>query len=530
MANKSTRPFKFNPRSVVDALDGGQVGPGGCALLTDLIFDPSNPFALQCRPAAILKTNFSSLTTPGFVSIAYVVGDICYGLITSGTVSGYDQPFAYNLDTNTLLTVSGTQTSSTLPLTQSDSGDWIPPTMALVGILLIVTHPGFSGGGSAYFGWFDTTNPSSPAWNSGNTTTNLLPSVPTSVQQFNNRAWFALGNTIGFTDTLALSISDATNFVTTEDIDDITAMAPLSMTTSVQGGIQSLTVFGADAITIITGDAVNNNLALNTVTTSVGTTSPRTIAAIDAGLMFEAFDGIRILTTSGTLNPPNPDLKLPFINSAFPSRDSADYNNNIYRITVQNNLVNGSPKQEYWFDFRSNGWTGPHSFVQDMAIPYGNSFVVFDSGHAPGLYVSDVIQTGTSTFTELGNPMSFVFQTAPMEDDGGMFEGTATLTVTDMQFPGVAQQITFIASDVNNGVLSTCFINVSASGAIWDNFNWGEAAWTPISYGFDRYNIPWTNPLVFSRLVYEINAQSVQGFKIGKTAIGYEPTKYVRAL
>ncbi len=528
MANRSTMPFRFNPRSVVDALDGGQVAPGGCALLTNLIFDPVNPFALQCRPAALKQTDFSSLTTPGFVSVAYIVGDICYGMIKSGAVATYDQPFAYNLATNSLVTVSGTQSSATLPLTQSSSGAWTPPTMALVGVNLIVTHPGFIGGMSAFFGWFDTTNPAAPVWHAGNTTTNLLPSVPTAVAQFNNRAWFALGNVLGFTDTLAFSISDATNFLTMNDINVITALAPLSQTTSVQGGIQSLAAFGEHAITVITGDAAFNNLADNTISTSVGTLSARGIANTDKGLMFPANDGIRTLGVDSTLSEPNTDLKVLFIFSVEPTRISASYNNNIYRITSQNGLALGTPKQEYWFDFRSNGWTGPHTFVQDMVVPYSETFVAFDSGNAPALYISDVVATGSSTFTELGSALNFTFRTAPMQDDGGLFQGTSTLSVLDLQLPHVNQSYTFSAFDVNQGLLSTAPLTVSSIGNIWDGFNWSNDTWTANTYGLSRYNIPWTNPLTFTRLIFQMYGPSNLNFKVGKLTVGYEPTRYVR--
>lgn len=530
MANRKTRPFRFNTRSVVDALDGGQVPPGGCQVLTNLIFDPVNPFALQCRPAAIKQTNFTGITTPGFVSVAYVVGNICYGMIQSATTPGYDQPFAYNLNTNALVTVSGTQTAATLPLTQSSSTAWTPPTMALVGINLIVTHPGFTGGSNAFFGWFDTTNPAAPVWHAGNTTINLLPFVPTAVAQFNNRAWFVVKNSVEFTDTLALTISDATNVLTVGDSINITALASQPLVTTVQGQIQSLIVFKPEVFAIITGDAVNNDLALNINSSSVGCVAPRTIYSTPKGVMFAANDGIRTITQQGTLSEPNPDLKVPFIYALIPSRASASYNNNIYRITVQNSLANGLPKQEYWFDFRTNGWSGPHSFTQDMVTPYLNGFVAFSSDHSPGLFTSDVVQSGQSIFTELGNEMAFLFRTAPLEDDGGMFEGSAVLSVVDMQVSQVAQQYNFIASDVNHGVLSMCDIRFSSSGAIWNGFSWGAGTWTATTYGFERYNIPWTNNLVFSRLVIQITGVSLLNFKLGKLVIGNEPTQYVRKL
>lgn len=530
MAGRNIQPYRFNPRSVVDALDGGQTAPGGLSLATNFIFDPANPFTLECRPAAVETFNFTGITGAGAVSVSYVVGNICYGMIASSATATYDQPFAYNLATNALVTVSGTQDATTLPLTPNTSGTWTPPTMSLVGVLLYVTHPGFIGGASAFFGWFDTTNPAAPVWHAGNTSGTALPSVPKAVGQFNNRAWFAVKNAIYFTDALTTTISDATHILIVGDSNPITALAPQPLVTTVQGIIQSLVAFKSSVIAIITGDAVDGNLAINIISSSVGCDAGRTIASTPKGLQFMAKDGIRIIAQDGTLGEPNPDLKIPFIYALTPSRASACYNNNIYRISVQNGHANATPIEEYWFDLRMNGWTGPHTFTQDMAVPYNRTFIAFNNTLAPMLFTSDVVQSGTSIFTENDEEMSFIYRTAPMADNGGLYENSAVLSVIDMQLPHIAQNYTFIASDVNNGVLSTATIATDSSGAIWNGFNWGEETWTAASYGLERYNIPWLDSLVFSRIVFQITGLSNYGLKIGKLTMGYQSLKYVRIL
>ncbi len=315
-----------------------------------------------------------------------------------------------------------------------------------------------------------------------------------------------------------------------EDISEITAMATQGISTSVQGSIQSLVVFGEDAITVITGDAANGNLATNTLDTSTGTAAGRSVVSTPKGTMFMAADGMRFISNSGALEDPNLDLKNPFIFALTPSRASACYNNNIYRITVQNGHVNGNPLQEWWFDFRNSGWTGPHTFTQSMCVAYGKTFIAFVNTITPALFTSDVVQSGTSTFTENGSPLAFLERTAPLQDDGGMYEGSAVLSVVDMQIPQVAQSYTIVASDVNNGVLATATIAFSSTGAVWNGFTWGVGVWTATSYGLERYNIPWTSPLVFSRLVWQITGTSILNLRIGKLTIGEQPTKYVRAL
>jgi len=524
------QPFRFNPRSVVDALDGGQVQPGGCSALTNLVFDRVNPATLECRPAATEEYDFAGITTPTHVSIAYVVGDICYGFIGSAAVATYDQPFAYNLATSTLITVTGTQDSTTLPLTQGTTGMWAPPTMALVGVLLYVTHPGFTGGATAYFGWFDTTDPTAPVWHAGNTTTTLLPTVPTAVAQFNNRAWLACDNVLYFTDALTTTISDATHILTIGDSIGITAIAPQPLITTVQGIIQSLCVMKPAIVGLITGDAVDGTLAINIISSSVGTSAPRTVAPTPKGLVFMAEDGIRLLGQDGVLGSPYGEFKVPFTEALTPSRASAAYNNGIYRITVQNGHKNGNPYEEYWLDLMAGGWTGPHTFVQDVVYPYEDTFVAFWKDTAPALHISDVTQSGSSTFTEDGSALTFLYRTAPLSDGGGMYEGSACLSVVDMQLPHVAQSYTFVASDVNHGVISTAAVATSLTGAVWNGFNWSEATWTSVSYGMERYNIQWTEPLVFSRLVIQATGTAIAGFKIGKLVVGNEPLKYVRKL
>jgi hypothetical protein len=122
MAGRNTIPYRFNPRGVVDALDGGQIPPGGLFAATNLVFDPANPFTFQCRPAAIETSDFAGFTTPGVVSVSYVVGDICYGMVASGLNPGKDQPFAYNLVTNAFVAVTGI-TGANTPTTPLTSGN-----------------------------------------------------------------------------------------------------------------------------------------------------------------------------------------------------------------------------------------------------------------------------------------------------------------------------------------------------------------------------------------------------------------------
>lgn len=526
------RNFRFTPRSVVDALDGGEVPPGGMSVAQDLIFDPSNPGCLECRPAAIDTYDFSGIAGASVISAAYVVGDIVYGMIASTVTAGRDQPFAYNLATNMAVTVTGTQNNTTLPLTQSTSGDWTPPTMAMVGVLLYVTHPGFPGAAGAYFGWFDLTSPAAPVWHAGNVGTNPLIAVPTSVGQFFNRAYFAVGNAMVYTDTLVNNAATATQVLTIGDGSAITAQAPVPMGTSVQGIIQALIIFKGNYTVIISGDDTQGNLAVNIVSSTIGTFSPRSVANTSTGIMFAANDGIRTVTANsageGALGDPEPNLKNPFIFMLNRSRASGGFCNNIYRISCTNGQANGAPIQEYWYDMRNQGWTGPHTFTQSLACQYDNTFVCFANDDPATLFISDVVQSGTSTFTEETEAMSFSLITSPLADDGGLYEGSCVLSVIDLQYPNDGSVYNLLGIDVENGVQATANLTSPSVNTLWNHFNWGAGNWQAFSYGLDRYNIPWNNPLVFSRLVFAMNGPSSLGFKMGKVINGMQPRKYVR--
>ena len=146
-------PFVWRPRGLTDAIDGTNAFNGAMASLSNLIPDPSTEAVWMPRPPALSVTTFSSFTTPGFISAIKVIGNRVYGLIASGANAGHDEPFCYDLLTNTFITVSGI-TSGNTPTSPSTSGAWTPPIIEQAGSRIVVTHPGFPGG-QTKFGWFD---------------------------------------------------------------------------------------------------------------------------------------------------------------------------------------------------------------------------------------------------------------------------------------------------------------------------------------------------------------------------------------
>lgn len=110
-----------------------------------------------CRPAASLLTSFGGFTSPAQCNALLQVGNMVYGMIaeTSGPFSGKDVPFAYSLASSAFVAVTIPGGATSLPTTPASSGDWTPPTMAVVGNRIMITHPGYGGGNGPFFGWID---------------------------------------------------------------------------------------------------------------------------------------------------------------------------------------------------------------------------------------------------------------------------------------------------------------------------------------------------------------------------------------
>lgn len=153
MALRNAQPYTFKPAGLSDAADGTNAFPGAMRELINLIpaSDTDNTFV--CRPAGLQRSNFPGqgvLYVTGYV----VVGNLVYGLYANG--SGFDTPFVYNLASSMFLPVGNILLANT-PVSPPAVGPWTPPTFAVVGQRVVVTHPGFNGT-TQKIGWFDISN------------------------------------------------------------------------------------------------------------------------------------------------------------------------------------------------------------------------------------------------------------------------------------------------------------------------------------------------------------------------------------
>lgn len=555
MTLSRTQPYPFSPAGVSDALDSSNVMKGAMTALQNLIPWPGTRNLWGCRPAAIPLIDYSltggpfssgfssgfqfSLAGAGAISCFKVIGDVVYGLIASSILPGKDYPFAFNLLTDTNIGVTGATNANT-PTTQPTSGDWTPPTMDLIGVKLAVTHPGFTGTGNIYFGYFDISNPLAPVWHGANTAGAInFSTVPTAVKQFGQRAYFAVNPPTGQPALVASDVLDATTVtnagqvLTFGDNQKLSALGVLGLDNQLGGLTQALMVFkGVSNIFQVTGDfALTAGWTINSLNTATGTLSPSAVCSTPLGLAFISPEGLRIIDFNAHVSPPIGDagngVTAAFIYAEEPSRTCAAANANVIRISVKNGAAVGTPIQEYWYHLNRQCWSGPHTFPANWIQTYNNTFIEAAAGVPHILFQSDAAQTSTSTFVENGTQMTFAGQTAMMPDTQQMCENNILESTINMALAANVS-IGVSALDQNGIVLNSTVITPSGGATVWGNFQWGQAQWLGAANALYPQEIQWSEPLVFRRLAYLVTGNCASGFLLGDFFLRYEMLGYLQ--
>jgi hypothetical protein len=537
MAIRKSTPMFFSPAGVSDTLDGTNVFPGAMAALTNLIPDLATPNLWAPRPASISLTAFGGFTAPGFISVFEILGQFVFGMISSGRNAGHDEPFCYDLINQVFVTVSGVTNANT-PISPLATGAWEPPTMALVGTKMLVTHPGFTLGGGVLFGWFDVSNPAAPAWAGGNTTTNALPARPSCVANFGGRAYYLVNPATGqpgayFSDVLVpLVMTNATQVLTFGDNLKLTAAAGLPLANQLGGIIQSLMVFKSNNVFQVTGDAALSNLASNSLNVATGTVGQRGIATTPKGLAFLAPDGIRIIDFNARVSDPigmyGAGVNRPFVFAAQPTRVALACNANTLRCTTQNTLKTGSPFEEYWYDMTEQNWSGPHTFPPLMARPFNSTFIIAAQGVNGHLFQSDTILSSTSTFIENGQQMSITWKTSILPDTKEMNEIALNEHTLNMVLDAAGSTYNVQALGVNGALMGSINLLPPVFQPLWGSFNWGAANWGASNTGLASIQLPWTSPLVFRKAQIQITGNSFSTFRIGDMFMRYQKLGYLQ--
>jgi hypothetical protein len=516
-------------------VDATEAFPGAMASLVNLIPAATTKNLWQCRPAASLLGN---TTGNKVITATIIVGNRLYGMAASNTNAGKDAPFCFNLLTNTLVSISGI-TSASSPTSLATSGDWVPPSMALVGTKIMVAHQGFVGTANT-IGWIETSNPSALAWSAGNTTTNALAYPPTAVYQFANRAWYAINPPTGqpslaYSDVLVpTTITNSSQALFFGDNLPLTAMGGLGLTSTQVGGIvQALIVFkGVSAMWQITGDAALNNLTASVLSVPTGTLAPNTVCPTPQGLAFMSPDGMRYISPQGTVSEPVGDdgsgIALPFSKALSPSRAVAACNASVYRITVQNGAATGTPNQEYWFDLTLKIWSGPHTFPNSQIEAYNNTFICAPISTTGNIFASNYSPSLSDTYTENGTALSWAYQTSMLPDPSQMAQMSMIETTLSVTLSAGGGAIAVEALDQNGSVLGSYSIPAPGGSFFWGSFVWGVGLWRGVALALFPRIIKWTQPVEFRRLAISVSGTSGAGLQIGDVFMRYQILRYLQ--
>jgi hypothetical protein len=378
--------------------------------------------------------------------------------------------------------------------------------------------------------------PAAPLYGSGNTNTNPLSAVATAVAGYNGRAWYAVGNSVVFSDSLnPTQVTNASQALIFGDSTPVTALAGLPLTSQITGGsIQSLIVFkGAQPYYQVTGDQATSNLAVNAVNGSVGTLAPNSIAACSKGLIYVAPDGVRILGFAGTVSDPlgraGIGVATAFTNAINPSRMAAAFNNNVYRVSCQPN-TGSQANIEFFFDFDRAVWTGPHSFPAALIRPVftglGNTFLSAAVGVNGALWASGTDPTPTSTYTENSVALTFDYQPTLLPDTGTQSGVCIVQTTIGLQLPNSLSVNCLAANEAGFAIDQEILTSPGTGGSIWNAFNWGAGVWGASLGYFKQYAINWARPIVVRQLVFQVNGASAAGFVIGNVYFNYQTLNY----
>ena len=509
--------------------------PGACTSLQNLVFDQSNPEQVVARPGVgSALTAFASLSAAGAVSIHIAIGNTIYGMIKSTLNAGFDQPFAYNL-TAGFIAISGI-TAANVPTTQAVTGDWTPPTMAVIGPNIIVTHPGFSG--ANFFGTLNIANPLAPTWVAGNTATNALPSVPVAVANYNNRAYYACGNLAYYSDSLVPgTMTNAGQALTLGDTTPITGFSGLPIQTTTAGVVAALVAFKASQIWQITGDAaITNTLAENYLSLTVGCASPRTIVATPIGIIFIGVDSPYIITQTGILMPLvngmqrlQSDLHIPFQNIVNPGRAAAAYSGNIYRVCLDTVVKSSTVTNDYWFDTTARRWNGPHTWPFDCASQVGNYFVLSHRTKAVGLFQSQYMPQSTSVYDDNGTAISVKLESSFLPKMQNINVKEVIESTIELSYGGssLSYQINALSESLAISGTSTLQYAGAPLRRWGDGSKWGDGglwnAATPLPV---TETVPWSTPVIFKKLALQILAQASYFMSIGTFFAKYKNTGY----
>ena len=473
-------------------------------------------------PTMQMIANKIVITHPGYDGVTYFIGWIDLSDFTYAGAATGDTHATKIVDT---LSASAYTLGWAVGQTIADSAGDIPAGTSITAIsqdgMTVTLSQAATGSNSGVTFTVTGGTKAAPLYGAGQVAGGFpLAAVPTAVSEYNGRAYYTVLNGAELSDSLEpLQCTGAGGtfvpILTMGDDTPTTAMAGVPLLSTVVGGtVQSLIVFkGAESYYQVTGDPSTTDLAVNLVEGSVGTLAPNTLASTPQGIMYAAPDGIRVIGQTGLCSPPmgadGGGVAVPFQYAINPSRMCAAFNQNVYRISVQNGAVNEQPQQEYWHDLNLSAWTGPHSFPAALiqSYPSGSygSFIcapnrtllpqpllnpltlapllnpatgqplLSPGGFLGGLWLSQVLPNAGSVYVEAGNPIVPVWQPSLLPDNNEMAMNSSPQGALGLSLPPGCD-VTILALDESGAQLGLVTVSGGAAGgSTWGSFTWGSS-------------------------------------------------------
>lgn len=551
MALRNAKPAYYIPQGLADSIDQTNSFSGACRALNNLVADRTDPQAYTGRPGAVVQVNFNTKPyavigagNAGQIALIKIFDGFIVGFVqaTGGAYAGKDVPFVYNLLTDVFNTWAVNPVVADCPATVAGlpvaSGE--VTSGALVGPTVYLTHPNFP---ATKFGYITAALTSgSMTFTVATTATNALPTRPTWVSQYQDRAWFACGTAAVFTDTLTLppTVSNATQTLNANEGEQILGFHALSVYQTTGGILQALLSFGNVSVYQITGNysavAANNTLVKNQVSDAVSAVSMRTVDACPNGVAFMATDGVRIINQQGLLKYISEksvdDLIQPFMNCTLLNRPAAvgNYQNGIYRVSLTTTFRGQVITGDFWYDYTRQHWNGPHSFTPNAAAGYNAKNYVSNLTFPGIIFVCELVPSATSAYLDNGNvPYNFDLITADFPLNAGMAEQAMVESTVELaQTTTTPIIVNVLAFDEQDNLLDQLSVTTSGQGPLWGGGTlWGTHLWKAASRNSKPYPLHWNRPLEFNKIYFEFQGLVVAGIGIKNQFYRFQELGYL---
>jgi hypothetical protein len=370
-----------------------------------------------------------------------------------------------------------------------------------------------------------------PLWGSGNANGFPLAAVPVDAFNFNGRIYYAVpGNGMTYSDSGApLQITNATQTLFPNNGLDITCFGGLPINQTQTGPISSLFCFQGDTNIIkVTGDTALSNLLIQSVPNGVGTLAPNTLASTPIGLCFIAPDGLRYIDFDGNASPvvgaEGEGVNLPFINAINPSRMNAAYNEDCYRISVNNGNRATPTWEDYWYHVTRKVFSGPHTdpsgvvaaYQQEAGATVGHGFILTMPSYPATLYLGSTIPNTQARYLENGSILNCIWQTCYSQDNEMLTENSVVESTLLAALPVDSTMGVLVINELGTVLDQIDLAGGPSNVSLWGVFTWAQAKWFgQRSIPFQR-DLPWHQPLVYKQMAMRTSVMAGAGLMLGE--------------